>query len=87
MRSNEGLEQFGDDQLYGWLNRYRDDIRNMADYPAIGWKAHAWATQTCARIVLILARKQYDPKTKKPPRAVACVAAVSSTPFQETHQS
>jgi hypothetical protein len=33
-----------------------------------------------------LARKNYDPKTKKPPRAVACVAAVQTEQTQETCQ-
>ena len=82
MRSNEGLESIDSERLYGWHARYRDDIRHCADYPAIGWKAHAWALQTCTRIVLILARRSYEPRTKKPPRAVACNAAASST---QTH--
>ena len=90
MRSNEGLESIDSERLYGWHARYRDDIRHCADYPAIGWKAHAWALQTCTRIVVILARHSYDPRTKKPPRAVACNAAASvahSNPHKESiHQ-
>ena len=72
--------------LYEWLAGYRDDIRHCADYPAIGWKAHAWALQTCTRIVVILERRNYDPRTKKPPRAIACNAAASSTQTQHQPQ-
>lgn len=64
MRSNEGLDALDPDFLYRSLAIYRDDLKNMFDYPTFGWKAHAWATQTCTRIVLILARKSYDPRTK-----------------------
>ena len=83
MRSNEGLESIDSERLYGWLARYRDDIRHCADYPALGWKAHAWAVQTCSRIVVILARRNYDPRTKKPPRNAASLAtAMNGDPSQ-----
>lgn len=87
MRSNEGLESIDSERLYGWLARYRDDIRHCADYPAIGWKAHAWALRTCSRIVVILARRNYDPRTKKPPRACACNTAASSTQTYQPQES
>ena len=86
MRSNIGIENMDSQALYEWLAGYRDDIRHCADYPAIGWKAHAWALQTCTRIVVILARRNYDPRTKKPPRAIACNAAASSTQTQHQPQ-
>ena len=86
MRSNIGLENMDSQALYEWLAGYRDDIRHCADYPAIGWKAHAWALQTCTRIVVILERRNYDPRTKKPPRAIACNAAASSTQTQHQPQ-
>jgi hypothetical protein len=75
MRSNIGIENLGSGALYEWLTAYRDDLRNCSDYPAIGWKAHAWALQTCTRIVVILARRNYDPKTKKPPRGSSLATA------------
>lgn len=86
MRSNIGIENMDSAALYEWLGAYRDDIRHCADYPAIGWKAHAWALQTCTRIVVILARRNYDPRTKKPPRAIACNTAASSTQTQHQPQ-
>ena len=87
MRSNIGLENMAPQALYEWLAGYRDDIRHCADYPAIGWKAHAWATQTCTRIVLILARKNYDPRTKKPPKPARASTAVERTNLTEAAQS
>ena len=87
MRSHIGLENMGSEALCEWLRAYRDDIRRCADYPAIGWKAHDWALKTCTRIVVILARRNYDPRTKKPPRACACNTAASSTQTYQPQES
>lgn len=57
MRSNIGIENMATETLREWLAAYREDIRNGIESPAFGWKAHAWAKRTCARIVLILARR------------------------------
>jgi hypothetical protein len=87
MRSNIGLDALEPENLYEWLVIYREDVADCGVEAGFGWKAKAWALQTCTKIVLILASKNYDPRTKKPPRAVESVAAVSSTPFQEIQQS
>lgn len=76
MRSTIGLE-----------NMESDALRHCADYPAVGWKAHAWALQTCTRIVVLLARRNYDPKTKKPPKSHTPAALETATSIQETVQS
>ncbi|MBI1324405.1 hypothetical protein GC170_14640 [bacterium] len=83
MRSMIGIENMESDALYEWLGAYRDDIRHCADYPAIGWKSHAWALQTCTRIVAILARRNYDPRTKKPPKRVEFASAAYESPNHE----
>lgn len=78
MRSNIGLDQLEDDSLYDWLCIYREDAKTCSAEVGIGWKAREWALQTCTKIVLILARRNYDPRTKKPPRNLVSVAAVES---------
>jgi hypothetical protein len=74
MKSNECLDRFEPDQLYGWLTRYRDDIAHCGDYPTISPRAREWAEKTCTEIVMLLARKNYDPRTKKPPKFQATAA-------------
>lgn len=87
MRSNIGLETLENESLYDWRCIFREDAKTCSAEVGIGYKARAWAMQTCTKIVLILARKNYDPKTKKPPRSLVNVAAAQESTFQETHQS
>ena len=78
MRSTIGLDQLEDDSLYDWLCIYREDAKECSAEVGIGWKAREWALQTCTRIVLILARRNYDLRTKKPPRNAASLATATT---------
>lgn len=87
MRSTIGLETLETESLYDWLCIYREDAKTCSAEVGIGWKAREWALQTCTKIVLILARKNYDSRTKKPPRSLVNIAAATESTYQETHQS
>ena len=86
MYSTVGIDHLTTDELATWQARLTEELAADFDGRPLSTKAERYGRRMLRLIEAALARKNYDPRTKKPPRAVESVAAVQTEQTQETCQ-
>lgn len=87
MHSTVGLDHLSIDELATWQARLTEELAADFDGRPLTTKAERFGRRMLHLIEAALARKNYDPRTKKPPRAFEGIAAVTESTIQEIHQS